>query len=249
MMTQDSAIRESLRTNLLMESDARENADWLNQLLPGHPRQAEAIESLRVLLLRGALYTFSRSLPDVYHLNREAMIALAEDCAQEALIAVLRQLDTFRGESRFTTWVYKFAVNKALEAARRERWKDRSIDLHSEEWEARSKGEEHASQPDHPGNAAAQAEIWEIIQQVICEDLTERQRQIVRLIIFDEIPMDVVTERLKTNRNAVYKVLHDARKRIRSRLLEHGFSTGEVLELFRFPSARDDQVRAGGDCQ
>ena len=226
----------------------RENADWLRQLHPDHPRQAEAIEALRDLLLRGALYTFSRSLSDVYHLDRDTVLALAEDCAQEALIAILQQLDTFRGEGRFTTWVYKFAVNKALETARRERWKDRSIDPSADDQTTSPIEEASPALPDDLSDVAAQAEIWQIIQQVICDDLTDRQRQVVRLMVFDEVPMDVVTERLNTNRNAVYKMLHDARKRIRNCLQEHGFSTGEVLALFSVAFTGENWPRPGGDC-
>lgn len=252
-MTEDLAIGVRTGISIAMSPIEQENADWIGSLHEGHPRQAEAIEALRPLLLRGALYTFSRSLSDLYHLDRSSVLALAEDCAQEALIAILQQLDTFRGESRFTTWVYKFAVNKALETARRERWKGRSIDPLADgsasDREEPATAETAVTGPHgDPGAAAAQAEIWRIIQQVICEDLTERQRQVVRLMVFEEIPMDVVTERLNTNRNAVYKMLHDARRRIRARLQEHGFSTGEVLALFSAPTARDHLPGQGGEC-
>lgn len=248
MMTQDIAIQARARNEFSMPSIEQENADWLSSLHPDHPGQAEAIEALRPLLLRGALYTFSRSLSDLYHLDRQSVLALAEDCAQEALIAILQQLGTFRGESRFTTWVYKFAVHKALETARRERWKGRSIDPQAEDSQAGPTEGTGAGPADHLGDMAAQREVWQTIQEVICNDLTERQRQVVKLLVFDEIPMDVITERLQTNRNAVYKMLHDARKRIRRRLQELGLSTGEVLELFSGANHRENIDLPQGDC-
>lgn len=248
MEGEETSDRQSGDAAKLMVLYEQENLIWLRQLQSEGEQQAEAIGNLRQLLLRAALYTFARNLSDLEHRTREEVFALAEDCAQEALIAVLQKLDTFRGESRFTTWVYKFAVNKALETARRERWKDRAIDPNLEETATDEWAKDVPSQADNPGDAAIQSEIWQIIQRVICEDLTDRQRQVVKLMFFDEIPMDVVTERLHTNRNAVYKMLHDARKRIRDRLQERGFSTEEILTLFSVSIPRNDEPDFGGVC-
>ena len=100
----------------------RSNEEWLSALGGGGDEQAAALVELRTYLLRAALYALQRARHLVGHLGPSALAQLAEDCAQEALTAVLQRLGTFRGDSHFTTWAYTFAVNIALMAARRERW-------------------------------------------------------------------------------------------------------------------------------
>lgn len=237
-----------------MNQNQRENADWIRLLKnasaqqAGDAQKANAVEELRQLLLRAALHTFSRSLSDLSHRSPDDILALAEDCAQDALIAVMQQLPTFRGESRFTTWVYKFGVHKALETARRERWKGQSMDALLEDKEPCSWVSAEKLPPVEGSDTTEQAEIWRIIQQVICEELSERQRLVVKLMIFEEVPMDVVTERFNTNRNAVYKMLHDARKRIRRGLEANGYAVDEILALFSTPIFRDGDDLLRGDC-
>jgi RNA polymerase sigma-70 factor (ECF subfamily) len=208
------------------------NSEWLHLLKSDGPGQDETIEILRQLLLRAALYTMARNLSEFPGRGQAEIMALAEDCAQDALLAILKQLDGFRGDSLFTTWAYKFAVHKALETARRERWKGRSLDPLLEDADNCNWVYTGAARTEDPEVPAGQAEIWQIVRRVVRDDLTERQRQVFKLMIFDEVPMDVVTERLNTNRNAVYKVLHDARKKVRFRLEEHGYAIQEVLEMF-----------------
>ncbi len=210
----------------------RTNQEWLADLTSSGPQQADALDSLRVLLLRAALYTFSRNLSDFDGRSRDEVLELAEDCAQDALIAVFGRLETFRGESKFTTWAYKFAVNKALETARRERWKGMNLDTLIENqtmdgWAAAPPGLE--ADPELP---VARIEMWRLIHQVINQDLTERQRLVLKLMVFDNVPMDVVVERLETNRNAIYKLLHDARRKIRDQLVSHGITYQDIIELF-----------------
>jgi RNA polymerase sigma-70 factor (ECF subfamily) len=196
--------------------------------------QAEAIEQLRALLLRASLYTLVTHLADLHGLEEQERIALAEDCAQEALLAILARLDDFRGESKFTTWAYKFAINIALNRARRERWKGMSLDALAEddysldwlEWkqEAQSADSERST---------LQAEVGNAIHNAIRNELTDRQRQVLKWIVFDEVPMDVVVERLETNRNAVYKLLHDARLKVKKHVTSQGYDVEEVYDLFR----------------
>src|SRR5574342_261976 len=109
-------------------SKPRTNQEWLRDLNASGPLQEAAIADLRDLLLRAALYFFSRNLSDFGGLSRSDILQRAEDCAQDALIAVIKHLSDFRGDSKFTTWAYKFAINMALMAARRERWKNISLD-------------------------------------------------------------------------------------------------------------------------
>ncbi len=196
--------------------------------------QTEAIEELRVMLLKASLYTLVTHVSDLYHLGEQERVALAEDCAQEALLAVLARLDDFRGESKFTTWAYKFAVNIALNRARRERWKGVSLDALSEDdysldWLEWKEG----FQPADTETSTLQAEVGNVIHQAIRIELTDRQRQVLKWIVFDEVPMDVVVERLETNRNAVYKLLHDGRLKVKKHLASHGYDVEEVYALFR----------------
>ena len=193
--------------------------------------QAVVLGDLRTFLLRAAQYALSLHSDDLAQADAK-IEPLAEDCAQEALLAILKHLHEFRGDSKFTTWAYKFAVNIALVVARRERWKSVSLDqIMSEadldDWPIRD--ESQVTDPDRP---ALQAEIWAIIRETIDHDLTERQRQVLKAMVFEEVPMDEVVRYLKTNRNAVYKLLHDARRRLKARLEARGFGVPEILGSF-----------------
>lgn len=214
-----------------MES-TRTNEEWLHDLNAGGELQESAISDLRDLLLRAVLFFFSRNPGDFERLSRAQAQQLAEDCAQDALIAVLNHLSEFRGDSKFTTWAYKFAINMALMTARRERRKGVSVeqlfsaeDGTSFEWGL----EDTESLPDQ---SAIQGEIREIIQHVIQHDLTDRQRRVLLMMVFHDIPMDEVVRELDTNRNAIYKMLHDARRKLKQRLQAQGFEIGEILALF-----------------
>jgi RNA polymerase sigma-70 factor (ECF subfamily) len=211
----------------------RTNADWLSDLNAGGDRQAEALVELRRILLRAAQTTANRSLGEADAQFGEHIRSMAEDCAQEALVAVLAHLPEFRGDSRFTTWAYKFAVNITLTSARRERWRQTPLDLLEDGTKIATALDERAqSWGVDPELPSLQQEIWVIIRQVILTELTPRQRLVLRFIVFDEVPMDVVVERLDTNRNAVYKLLHDARLKIKSRLLKQGIEVEEALNIF-----------------
>jgi len=210
----------------------RSTEDWLKELNATGDLQVEAITDLREILLRGSLYSLNRNLSDLANLNRDEILQLAEDCAQDALMAVLEHIHEFRGESKFTTWVYKFAINIALTAARREWRKDVSLDQlleDSEPYEWLSADHHDLINPDH---SLLQQEVWETLRETIRAELTEKQRQVLKWIVFDEVPMDVVVQHLRTNRNTVYKMLHDARIKLKRRLLMQGFGTDEALDLF-----------------
>lgn len=215
-------------------SEKRTNEEWLRDLSANGSAQESAIADLRDLLLRAALYFFSRNRGDFQGMNREEVLQRAEDCAQDALIAVMNHLSDFRGDSKFTTWAYKFAINIAMVTARRERWRGVSLDeLASSdeeylvEWMMEDKSEGIA-----PEHSAMQTEVQRILQDVIEHDLTDKQRQVILLMVFHDVPLDVMVGRLGTNRNAVYKLLHDARRKLKSGLEARGFEIGEMLTLF-----------------
>jgi RNA polymerase sigma-70 factor (ECF subfamily) len=148
-------------------------------------------------------------------------------------MAVMDHLGDFRGDSKFTTWAYKFAINMAMMAARRERWKEISLDelasdeSHFFEWILQDRSDGSA-----PEQSAMQAEIQKLIREIVEVDLTENQRRVLVMMVFNEVPMDEVVRHLNTNRNAVYKMLHDARRKIKSGLQSRGFEIGETLAWF-----------------
>lgn len=212
----------------------RTNEEWSHDLNASGEVQEAAIADLRDLLFRAVLFFFSRNLGDFERLARDEILQLAEDCAQDALIAVMNHLSEFRGDSRFTTWAYKFAINIALMTARRERWKGVSLDQlpfandgSLAKWVIQ--GKLSGARPDQ---SALQSEISDVIREVIEQDLTDRQRRVLIWMVFNEVPMDEVARRLDTNRNAIYKMLHDARRKLKTRLQARGFEIREILALF-----------------
>lgn len=215
-------------------STPRTNPEWLHDLQANGALQEAAIADLRDLLLRAALYFFSRSPEDFQGLDREEITQRAEDCAQDALIAVLDHLPEFRGDSQFSTWAYKFAINKALMTARRERWKGASFDelVSSAEGDFQQWRIQEKAEGTTPEQSAMQGEIQAVLVEVIEHDLTEKQRLVLLLMVFQEVPLDEVVHRLGSNRNAVYKLLHDARRKLKSGLLARGFDIVETLTLF-----------------
>ena len=218
-------------------SSTRTNEEWLNDLSASGEVQEAAIADLRDLLLRAALYFFSRNLSDFQGLHREEITQRAEDCAQDALIAVLGHLSDFRGDSKFSTWAYKFAINIALMASRRERWKGVSLDelASSDTSNFFERVMQDMSDGVAPEQSAMQGEIRKVIRELIERELTERQRQVLFMMVFNDVPMDEVVRHLDTNRNAIYKMLHDARRKLKSGLQARGFEIGETLTLFGVP--------------
>jgi RNA polymerase sigma-70 factor (ECF subfamily) len=149
-------------------------------------------------------------------------------------MAVMNHLSDFRGDSKFTTWAYKFAINMAMMAARHERWRGVSLDelaaseeSHFLEWITQDKSDGGA-----PEHSALQTEVQRVLQEIIEVDLTQNQRRVLVMMVFNEVPMDEVVRYLGTNRNAVYKMLHDARRKLKSGLQARGFEIGETLALF-----------------
>jgi RNA polymerase sigma-70 factor (ECF subfamily) len=218
-------------------SETRTNQEWLHDLNASGSLQEAAIADLRDLLLRAALYFFSRNLSDFGGLSRDEVLQRAEDCAQDALIAVMKQLADFRGDSKFTTWAYKFAINIALMTARHERMKGVSLDeLVSSrdgtfsEWLLQDKSDGVV-----PEQSSLQGEIRRVIQDVIENELTEKQRRVLLMMVFHDVPMDEVVLHLGVNRNAIYKMLHDARRKVKNGLQSRGFDVGETLALFGPP--------------
>jgi RNA polymerase sigma-70 factor, ECF subfamily len=210
----------------------RSSAEWIAALDSSDDVQAAALTDLRTLLLRAALFTLQRSLHYVGHLQSSILGELAEECAQEALAAILQRLPMFRGDSQFTTWAYAFAVNTALVAARRERRTSVPLDrvlegTDSPAWPVR----DEAGSPD-PERHALQTETMAAIRDGIQQHLTLKQQQVLRALFLEDIPLDEVVRHWSSNRNAVYKLVHDARRKLKAHLIARGFDVKEILDVF-----------------
>lgn len=202
----------------------RTNSEWLTELQGLEKNQA--IADLREVLIRGLTYTLSNRV------NAAVLNALVEDFVQDALLRILDKLDTFRGESRFTTWAQKIAIRVAFTELRRQRWKDISLqDLLPEDSFDFTPMVLADPSPD-PEERASQTMLAEMVQKMIDEDLTDRQRTAMMAIMVGGMPLEEVAQRMNTNRNALYKLIHDARKRMKQSLLARGMTPQEVLAAF-----------------
>lgn len=200
----------------------RTNQEWCDDL---QSVQADrAIADLRIVLLRGLRYGMAR-----YDVTEADL----EDFVQEALVRILHQLHSFRGEAMFTTWAQKVAVRTALTELRRRRWRDVSLqDLMAGHENSDYAPDSLAEQSLDPGTVAVRSMMVEKVQRMIAEELTDRQRQAMVAVMHGGMPLQEVADRMGTNRNALYKLLHDARQRLQLALQREGLSPDELLAMF-----------------
>jgi RNA polymerase sigma-70 factor (ECF subfamily) len=204
-------------TNLPADPAAR---DWVGELRAGGAREQAAVEELHELLLKAARFEVDRRGAELAHLRGGDGEDLAQQAADDALMAVLRKLDEFRGESRFTTWAWKFALLEAAVKVRRRAWQGREIPLEEEAWAA-------LAAPGSAGRGAEDAELFAALRVEIEGSLSPRQREVLVAVALNGVPIDVLAERLGSSRGALYKTLHDARRKLRAALAERGFRVGE----------------------
>lgn len=214
----------------------RSNEEWLAQLSSSQSDiQEAAIAALRERLQRGIYYYLSRERSDLNRLGRDELVQMSEDFAQDAVLRVLKNLDTFRGDSQFTTWAMKIAARVAVSELRRARYRDFSLDDLTADGELLLRVSDSVvnSTPSPPPERATEREdLLRIISTGLAEVLTERQRLALEAITLQNIPMDVVAEQMGSNRNALYKLLHDARKKLKAYLDEQGLSMEYVMGIF-----------------
>jgi len=182
---------------------------------PGPEREA-ALAELHAMLLRAARFEVRRRRPAFPQLGGADLDDLALQSADDALMSILRRLGDFRGESRFTTWACKFAIVEAGVKVRRQAWRGREIPVTPASWPAVADGapspHQHAEASDLLGA------LWEEIEL----QLTARQREVFVALTLGGVPIDVMAERLSTTRGALYKTLHDARRKLRAALAVRG---------------------------
>jgi RNA polymerase sigma-70 factor (ECF subfamily) len=183
-----------------------------------------AVAELHRLLARAARFEIERRRALLPHLRGGDQDDLAQQCADDALLAVLNKLDEFRGESRFTTWAYKFALYEAGAKVRRRAWQAREVPITAEWWP------QLPDSGDGPHANAEMSDLLAALRRSIETDLTPHQRDVLVALAINEVPIDVLAERLNTTRGALYKALHDARQRLRAGLAARGMGLDRDLE-------------------
>ena len=214
-----------------LDSDSRQ---WVEQLRVGHPRHHQTVASLHDVLKRVAVYELSRRRHQLRSIRGPEFDDLAQQAADDALVNILDRLDEFRGLSRFTTWAYTFVMFEVSAKVARHAWRRQPPDVEQLAWDqlpdpmARS-----------PEERLEQRARLEALSRAIAE-LTERQREVFVAVALNDVPIDVLAVKLETNRNAIYKNLFDARRRLRARMAAagHPVSAGSVREVAAGGSAR-----------
>jgi RNA polymerase sigma-70 factor (ECF subfamily) len=212
---------DATRSGPQLEAIARraldpESREWLRALRAHGAAREDAVARLHALLLRAARFELRRRQAGLGHLRPAELDDMAQEAAADAAVSVLARLDDFRGASRFTTWAYKFALLEAAVKVRRRAWQGRELPLEAEALERFA-----ATSPGPPA-AAEDAELFAELRRAIAEDLTPHQRRVLVALALEDVPIDVLAERLRTTRGALYKTLHDARRKLRARLVAAG---------------------------
>jgi RNA polymerase sigma-70 factor, ECF subfamily len=191
---------------------------WITALRGPAPARDQALAELHALLLRAARFELGRRRAQLGHVAGAEIQDLAMQSADDALMAILGKLDSFRGTSRFTTWAYKFALLEAGVKARRRTWHGREIVIDDQAW------------PEFPatGRSAQEcledSELLAALRDAVRSSLTPHQREVFCALALNGTPIDVLSERLGTTRGALYKTLHDARRKLRSALDASGYA-------------------------
>jgi RNA polymerase sigma-70 factor (ECF subfamily) len=207
------------------------NEDWLRALSADGIEQEDALKDLRERLLLGLRAYLVEDRGYGSALGSQEARQILEDCVQEALLIIKQKIDTFRGESRFTTWATTVAIRLLLGELRRRKWKRVSIEESSIGHDLPNRPMENL-QSGNPEMALQQDEVWSLLKRIVEKDLTSRQRFVLIASAFQDMPLDVIADKLGTNRDNVYKILHDARKKIKGCLTKRGVTQEEILRIF-----------------
>jgi RNA polymerase sigma-70 factor (ECF subfamily) len=217
----DAAVSPAPAAAPLLDAESRA---WLRDLRADGPLRDDAITRLHGLLLKAARFEVARRSRALPHVRGGDHDDIALQAADDALMSVLARLDDFRGASRFTTWVYKFALLEAAVKLRRRAWQGREVPLEPDSWQL------FASDAATPEQDVEQHELFATLRLSIEEALTQHQRRVFVALALNGVPIDVLSERLGTTRGALYKTLHDARRKLRTHLEERGFALGNAKE-------------------
>jgi RNA polymerase sigma-70 factor (ECF subfamily) len=194
----------------------QESSAWLRDLAGAGPEHDRAVARLHGLLLRVARAESARRRGSLPERGQEEVDDLCVQAANDALMAILRKLPEYRGAARFSTWACKFVIFELSTRLRRHTWRHRQIETSESVWD---------TLPDRARLALSvlqDAELMTALERAIREDLTERQRLVFQTVMLEEVPIDVLADRLGSSRGAVYKILHDARSKLRRALVASG---------------------------
>jgi RNA polymerase sigma-70 factor, ECF subfamily len=200
-----------------------ESRAWVVGLGTEGARGEDARRRLHELLLRAARFEINRRRGSFPHVRGGDLDDLAHQAAGDAMLAILKKLDTYRGDSRFTTWAYKFALLEAAVKLRRRAWQGREIPVTPEHWAVLEATELS------PATSAESRELLASLSTALETELSPHQREVLVAIALNGVPIDVLAERLSTTRGALYKTVHDARKKLRTHLAHQGLRfTAEI---------------------
>lgn len=206
----------------------RTNEAWLSDLRSTGETHEQALNDLREVIQKGLPYALSRWLSS----SDPLFPPLVEEVTQETLLRVLDQLGTFEGRSLFTTWVHKIAIRIALTELRRKRWRDASLDELTENEDMPPPAGLLADPQASPETSAERKDMLERVRRILQEELTPKQREALVLLGLQDMPMEDAAKKMKTNRNALYKLLHDARLRLKKRLSIEELTPQDLLSAF-----------------
>lgn len=212
-----------------------DSPSWIAALDDVGTVRNEALACLHEMLLKVAIHEAYRRGP-MFRIGGPELNDLAHQAADDAMVAVLGKLDTFRGESRFSTWAYRFVVLEVSNKLGRHFWLKPSAHLDAEDWERLPErfGSDPLVESEYRELAAA-------VRHAIAETLTDHQRRFFVAIVVNEVPMDAMVSQSGLKRGAIYKAVFDARRKIRTHLAANGYLDGEPM------SARptDQQAEVG----
>src|SRR5215469_15517185 len=199
-----------------------ESAGWLSALTGIGAEREAALERLHGLLMRIACGEVRRRGPRLQITGPE-LDGLAYQAAADELMAITAKLGQFRGESRFTNWAYKFVIFEVSSKLGRHLWRRPHLPLDTHDWERL---------PDRFGFDPAQQSEWRdlvaALRRAVDKELTARQREVFVAVVVNEVPLDALTARLGSNRNAIYKMMFDARRKLRVVLAANGYLAPET---------------------
>ncbi|MGF1583185.1 MAG: RNA polymerase sigma factor [Gemmataceae bacterium] len=201
----------------------RDEQRWVQDLSQAGPTQEAALADLRKVLERGLRASLANRL------GNDA--SLLDDIVQEALLKILDKLHTFQGKSRFTTWSMSVAVRVAITELRRRHWKD--VSLNEVSGDADYNPHEAVDSSLSPEQQTTQQEILQKMRELIQTQLTEKQKNVL-VAELQGMPQEEIARRTGSNRNAIYKLMHDARKRLKKGLEAAGFAADSIHQAFRF---------------
>ncbi|MEL7589957.1 MAG: RNA polymerase sigma factor [Anaerolineaceae bacterium] len=206
----------------------RTNDEWLSSLRSQGELQDNALADLAEIIKNGLPFALSKWIQQ----DDPRFSPLAEEVTQETLLRVLARLDSFEGRSQFTTWVYTIAVRVALTELRRAKWKETSLDQLMEGREIEDEPRDFPDVEVNIENSIEKREMISMINKIMMKELTEKQRTAMIAVAIRGMPLEEVARRMGTNRNSLYKLLHDARLKLKLHMENQGFSSGEIFSVF-----------------